>query len=1534
LVSRIENGKDTSSPDDLQTQQNYAREIENLLAKRASEKVEPEIPTIDVKTPTKFEEGQMPEVPVGQIDWEASNMGSEAQAIDAFGGINNITVVDVRGKNEQGQYIGKVRITGQDNSREGLIVFNDPDAPRKPTVGRKRNVSPNFEMAEKALSNNGVYPSFENVQKIVDLTNEKPGNVTAEDVQNIVKLNNKKAKAIADALNKPKVEEQKAPEVVVEQPIEETQELPLSEAPNITEVEEEKPAVPFTEEPKRSPFSSIPGYDRMMGEIKGIIDKSFKRGVSFNQTLDNAIQYMSTSKVYEDADDTQREEMVREVRKMFDKKQPKAPSVQKLGLKQKAKNAVVNTKTVLYERLKEIDQSIKEGQRNFKQAVKDMATEIKSRLPKGIFSTAQVRVITNALASNLLNPKLRDQAMERVNRVINNVEEATKLKEAYDLRTKIKNAKTDNLAAELKDIAKGFGQIDPRYIDNLDEHLEQARQVYDAIKSVKVKDVEIGRDDDGKKITEKQVDPRSIIDYAATQDYTQKQLNKQDEIVKEALLEQYKNLVAEGKIDSSMSLAKIKDYIKSVEQDKNNGTEEKDKAIMDFAKESFSESKEELEQAIEDGAIEQEDVPLIEGFTKIDVSLMDPMQAYEAAEALMNYRMNGSTSKMGKVLANYIGALGIKNVTDNVSRDGTVNVGGTRFLRYKALGKTLDKFVQILSFGKKNPNLGEKFSKAYSDLWLEYNATMDNLGATYFGPKNWLAIKDASGLDEIIKGVVQRKVIIEQFRNEIHDKYENKKIGKDNVFTAKNAQMLGIISFLYRQTSDSKQADTYFDKRKKSLKETIDYLISSKDSDEKKKGELLKEIYDELDIENATNGKEIFDNADPVAREVINDFINKFKEYYPDFSRIAQQQFNIMLGQDNNYTPDSWTSVGKETKSSADKLFRKGNFAMNSDVIDTEESGSFIKPKFPDGLPKRNGKVNRILNFDFFQNNMNVLAETINTVKTINGVNKYVGFMDSPNLNKLITDEASRNFFKDRIDYNVSVLQMDEKIGKRKGYTKGIVDFFRIPTKLGTTVGLSSIQSVLTQSAPILVNTAINLRNPAYLLLATQYIGNRDMKDFLNNIDYGIKERGHTAQTNIDYSDNMLERGDYSTAEKALEMLKKGSRFWVDNVLVGTDVLTAKTTWMAYYMDELAKQGVNPLTIDWKNHKVNDQAAKYAETMVQKEQNINLPELGGKMWSSKDSRMRLARMTMPFASFTTSQKDKIKANMAVLFMNNNLATREEKIAAAKSLVASAGEQYVFNTIKSLIMGEIVAGAYGITKKKETEEERKIREKKAYYQKIADIFESFNGSVDFLEKEGGAIFNNFLLRATENLYDLYEDAVKKKMTRSELIKKIQKMNWGVDNKIEKDKVEMYSYGEPVAFLTQEQMKRKKLKEELKKPFRFYESEEASAPGTVARLFGGVPKAAYDTWARFVMQDLPDIVYESTTTKDGQEAKLKPEEVGKLLFAIPIKLGAGVGIIPREIKQLSDRGSEIIRENANRRYRRQKADRKREMEPSDE
>jgi hypothetical protein len=1228
---------------------------------------------------------------------------------------------------------------------------------------------------------------------------------------------------------------------------------------------------------------------------KGIdaVNKGLKRGRPKREAIQGGISFMQQTIAYEEADDITREQMVRDINKEFGVKEKRAPSVEKLGLKEKAKKVLIDSKKLLDERLVEIDQSIKEGQRNFKTAVKDLATDIKAMLPKGVFSTSQVKVITNAMASNLLNPKLRQDAVNRVIRVVNNVAEATKLKEVYNLRSKIKSAKKDELAPELVNIANNFVEIDPRYIDNIDKHLEKAKEIFDAVKAVKVvKNKETG---------EKELNPREIIDYQSAQDYVEKQLKKQEEIIKDALLQQYSDLVDQGKISDAMSIQQIKAYIKELEEGKPKD-DEKDKLIMDYAQASFDESKEELEEQIEDGDIDPEDLPLIEGFTKMDLSSMSPMQAYQVAEALMNYRMNGSTSNMGKLLDNYIGAFGSKVITDQISREGVVNVGGTRFKRYQVIGKAIDKIVQLLSGGRLNPET-EKISKAYSDLWLELNSTVDNLGVTYFGPTNWKAIKEAAGLDRIIQGVVERKIIVDQFEKEIYDKYKNKKIAGNAFFTAKSSNMLGIIANLYRETSDPDKQETYFTDRKTILKETIDHLVNSKNKSDQAQGKLLQEIYDELGIEDATSGQEVFDNSDPVAQEAITDFINKFKQYYPQFSKIAQEQFNVLLGQDNNYTGDSWNRVDKAAQTSEDKLFKKGNFRMNTDIVDTETIGRFTKPKYPSKLPKKDGRATRIANYDFIKNNVNAFAEMVNTVKTIGGVNQYTGFMDSPNFQKLITDEDSRNLFKDRIDYNVGLYQMNENLGMQNKNIKKFVNsaMIRLGSRIGTRVGLSSMESVFTQSLPILTNTGLNLKNPGYLLTALQYLENADMKDFLNNINYGIRERGNSAQTNIDYADNMLEKGDYSTPDKTIETLNKVSKFWVNDVLVGTDVLTAKVTWMAYYMDELAKkEGVNPVEINWKNHKVNDEAAKYAEYMVQREQNINLPESGGKLWSSKDSGLKLIRMMMPFASFTTSQKDKIKTNMSVLFADKNIATKEDKIAAARSVVASVGEQWVFNGLKALIAEQLTAGAYRIVGKKETDEEKKLREQKAKYKTYADLYESLNGTIPLIENEVASITNNLLL---EKLEDLYSGKTKDK------------------------KPIKYPFGEEPVPKTQRQLKAERLKKEIKKPFKFYESKEAPIPETAARLVGGVTMVAYDAWSKIV-QEVPNIVAGGMENESGDKIKFTQEEINKLKVANAFKIGAALGLgVSREFKTIANNATKIIKENATMRYKRRKAEQKR-------
>ena len=1145
------------------------------------------------------------------------------------------------------------------------------------------------------------------------------------------------------------------------------------------------------------------------------------------------------------------------------------------------------------ERIKLIDKSVKEGQRNFKSAVKEMSTIVKASLPKGKFSPSQVKVIANGLASNLLNSKIREQSIEKINRVANNVEQATKLADMYKLRSDINDARKRDLDVNITNMVNNFADIDPKFIENFDEYLGYANRVYDASKAIKFVKNENG---------EKVLSPRSIEDFAEIEEYSARQLEKQEEILKDNLLDQYDSLVQEGVISKDMSLQQIKDYVKDSEADKQARSDEKDKITKDFAKESFNESKDILKDQLEDGVIVKGDEDLIKAFIEMDPDVFNAAEAYEAAEALMNYRGNGSTSKMGKILANYIGAFNVKEISKNVGVEGRVNVGGTKRLRYKALGKTLDAAIRVFSLGKAKTNIGEGLSNVYSDNWLMYNSLLDNLGITYFG-SNWPTIKEASGLDKIIDASSLRKTIIDQFSKEMSDKYKDKKIGKDNFFTAYNQAKLEMIARLYRETGDVKKQDSYFNDRRNVMKEGIEYLIQSKDAEENEKGQMLKDIYNELDIDNAKNGKEIFDKADPIAKEAINDFIDKFKVFYPEFAKVTQQQHNIILGKDNNYTSDTWLKVGKGSGSEAGKVFNRGSFGSNS-IVDTESSGRFQKVKYPSSLKKEKGKVVSIPSYDFMQNNINALSETIGDVLSIEGLNQYEGFVNSPYFNELIKDDDSRKLFTDRIAFDISTLTDKEKLPEMSKYWRSVAKGLSYVGKIGTRAGLSSFESVATQSIPVITATAVNLRNPLYLGSAiTNFAFNPDARKFINNSKYGIKQRGPSAQTSIDYADNLLKNGDYSTTDKALKSINKVSDFWVNELLVGTDVVTAKTSWLAYYMDELAKQGENPFDIDWKTHEINDKAARYAETMVQREQNANVPEMSGKLWSSRDPRMKVIRSFMPFSGFSTKQSDKIKANMSMLFKESSLATKEDKIKAARSLAGTVVEQTMFNLIKGVVGAQVASLAYSSLDKKESEKEKQLREKKARFQTIANIYESLNGGMELLEKQGSAIINNRILDFSENLYKKLESG--KDFSLMELFEEEKEKKKTLGKKIGGEFLRSSSY-----------LKKQKIKKELEKPFRFYEPQDAGLFETLFETFGGTAKVLSQSVNKNAVDGLKEVVNGYFIDKDKEKIRYTKKQKDELIQNVPFYLISifRPGAIPREVNKEIQIERKLINESA--------------------
>jgi hypothetical protein len=211
----------------------YDAELAALKTQARAEEgqeVEPAIAAVDITTPTQFKDGEMPEIPIDQIDWEASGMGSMQEAIDMFGGINDISVVEVKGKNENGEYVGKVRVVGQDTSKEGDIVFKDPNAPVPVEKVEEKPKDPKFESAKQLLKDKGVYPLDSRVKDLMGLSENNPGQVTGDQVGEVIKVNKSKAQSIASALNRQvkqetkaaeaqaKLEEQRKPKPKIEQP--------------------------------------------------------------------------------------------------------------------------------------------------------------------------------------------------------------------------------------------------------------------------------------------------------------------------------------------------------------------------------------------------------------------------------------------------------------------------------------------------------------------------------------------------------------------------------------------------------------------------------------------------------------------------------------------------------------------------------------------------------------------------------------------------------------------------------------------------------------------------------------------------------------------------------------------------------------------------------------------------------------------------------------------------------------------------------------------------------------------------------------------------------------------------------------------------------------------------------------------------------------------------------------------------------------------------------------------------------------------
>lgn len=1021
-------------------------------------------------------------------------------------------------------------------------------------------------------------------------------------------------------------------------------------------IEEIVPTKPITPEQKTEQVNAVQ---------KGVdaVNKALQRGRPKKEAVQGGISFMQKTIAYEQADDVTREQMLRDINKEFGVKEKKAPSAKKVLGEPAQKKVTVNEMTALKDQIKLEAKAAKGAEKATDQVRKGVIEKIKSFITRGSLTKAQQKSLLNSLAkTNILNPVIRERLFERMDKMFKRADYQDRIKEATTFRNKIKKlAKSDTLQASVAKMAKDFGKVIPEFTD-IDQYLEKARGVYDAIK--------------------KPIRQAAVIEDINA--FTKKELAKQEEKVKNTLLDQYDYLVEAGLIDGSMSLAQIRQYVMDVESGTKPDAEANEAKIRENLGELFDSMTDIVDSIDEDGynPLTGEDVELdnytktlIKNFSLMDLNEMSVRDSYRAVEALENFLVNGIVDNMEAMYKTYEGAQKATGLANQ--------------------GIVAESFRRV--FGGKAMNF---LSQAWTSAFSPVKSTLDLVHRSRtIGSK----VFDAMGLRDLANQSSRAKTEANNIDKAYNKKFDKTKPNNESFNDVQNVFERGIYAHLRRNvigTTEEMKAE--FDRRKNQIVETIDALLKSQDGKLVKRGKILDSIFE--NIKDAQDISEVEAYIDPINKDAVKWWNAIFDKYYPEVKMVAASVYNTILEDDINYSTDNYEKIIEDKSKDVDQ---PPSYRMGFDFLNQSKSGTLMKNNRIKGVPQ-----NRVISFDFDFNNSSAFHKMITDVRTAPSVQQYRGFVQSPSFEKIYPNLRDRNVIQNKLNWHVNQV-------RSKNVTTGSVNenafakIIQAVSRYGTSRALGGAFSGLKQASTALINTSVALVNdPKSVAQGIASVTNKDAMNFLDNSGYGIANRGLESQTAIESANKIIEQTDVNSANKIVEAVGKYGKIYLEYSLKNGDVLGAKASWMAYYAHKLKQLGYNTNNIDWKNHELVKEAGDYAEDQVNLQQNVSDSAMMGKFLTTKNPYVTIARsMVVPFSSFIFNAKDKITTDVTILTSKNS--NKQDKIDALKSLAATTAEMVAFEAMAAGISSGIVIAAYAILGIDEDDDEREKRRNQYY-----------------------------------------------------------------------------------------------------------------------------------------------------------------------------------------------------------------------------
>ena len=969
-------------------------------------------------------------------------------------------------------------------------------------------------------------------------------------------------------------------------------------------------------------------------------------------------------------------------KKRIEEKPEKKSTTQKeidKTLKRPVTKKTVNEYTALKDQLRLEAKAARAASMDLKQKQRSLIEVVKSMAKTGKITVDQATVIMKKIGNlNLDNPTMVSRFIDYAGKVFERADYQQRLSTANGIKKKIKKSLKKDRQAETVAMAKEFSKIDPSTISDIDAYIDMANTVYESMIPSGTRGMSESLALSETKGINIVIRESANIDQVSK--YTEGALLEQEEYLKNELKNMYKDLVDQGIIDDSMSLSEIKELINGLnDPTAEMPTKEKEQYIKEYIKGVIDTYAGIINHIIEKGedpitgeSIELDDKEklLMSKLLDVDIDLMNVKSAFKIVDLLNNFVTNKVTSSVEGIVAENDG---IKNA-DRIAKSGFI----ARSL--KAIGGKLN-VTDSISVGR---------------VWAEQISTITTLSDTLFGGVRTATnmLKDL-GFSAFSSGVAYANTKWNGITESYSNQFKKSKPNGEAFNTAKNIYERGLYAFVARTVQGGSVEQKAELKRKIGLIEQSIKVLREGTDTQKQTAEIYQELYDKLGLSDAdVNITDIESRVDSENVKAVNWWIDQWSEHYSDLADVSLSVYNTMLGKDINYTTDSFGTVKDEAKNLDDILEQTGGaFAGSVDHVYNKKTGVLMESNRTSSM-----NTNRYVSLDFDTNNAKALKSALIDINTAAATRQIAGFLGSDAYKKIIPTAEDRDLFSKRI--KSYVVRSRNKMSVPSDQLAAVERLSRVLSTLGASKALGSVFQAVKQTVPLMISTVVNAGsnfNP--IATMTNPAANR----FISRSKRDIANRGAESQTDIENANSILEKASTSKLSDAMGVIESLNKFWLTTFLSKPDIWIARSAFLAYYKQDLKRQGIE--VTDWDTHEVNDDAADYAQHMVDRQQNISDVNKAGEFMATEDPWKKITKnLLMPFAGFSLNQKSRMYSD--IVTAASKTTSKEDRFTALRSLSGLGVEMAAYHGIGFAIRAYLLmAIADAITGDEPSDEER-------------------------------------------------------------------------------------------------------------------------------------------------------------------------------------------------------------------------------------